>query len=119
MTLVLAASRRRTDGVCMERNVISLEEAEQPMDAAQSVENPTEESALEGDVVDEVGEALGLTYQADEALRAGAKEKERDAHRWELDPASAEDYVERTHRHDVSEEVLHMTHNGHIPHGGR
>ena len=103
----------------MERDVISLEEAEQPMDAAESVENPTEESALESDVVDEVGEAIGLTYQADEALRAGAKETERDAHRWELDPASAEDYVERMHRHDASEEVLHMTHDGHTPHRGR
>lgn len=95
----------------MERDVISLEEAEQPMDAADSVENPTEESAFETDVVDELGEAIGLTYQDDETLRAGAKEAERDEHRWELDPASAEDYAERTRPQEISEPVLHMTHS--------
>ncbi|HUK34696.1 MAG TPA: DUF6335 family protein [Vicinamibacterales bacterium] len=101
----------------MERDVISLDEAEQPMDAAESVENPTEESALEGDVVDEVGQAMGVTYQDDEALRLGSKETERDEHRWELDPASAEDYAERAHpQEQESEELLHMTHEGYIPH---
>jgi len=119
VTLALALVRSRTDGVGMERDVISLEEAEQPMDAADTVENPTEESALESDVVDEVGEAIGVTYQDDEALRLGVKETDRDAHRWELDPASAEDYVERTHHSEESDELLHMTHEGHMPHGGR
>jgi hypothetical protein len=28
-------------------------------------------------------------------LKVGEKERERDRHRWELDPASSEDYVER------------------------
>jgi len=28
-------------------------------------------------------------------LRFGEKERERDVHRWELDPASADDYEER------------------------
>jgi len=38
--------------------------------------------------VDDLGRAMGVTYQDDEALRAGEKERSRDEHRWELDPAS-------------------------------
>ena len=48
------------------------------------------------DLVDEIGRAIGITYQEGEPLRVGWKEEERDEHRWELDPASAEDYAERT-----------------------
>ena len=44
------------------------------------------------DVVDEIGAALGVTYRDDEELKAADKIIERDRHRWELDPASAEDY---------------------------
>lgn len=75
---------------------------------------------MEADVVDEVGQAIGVTYQDDEALRFGRKETERDEHRWELDPASAEDYVERVHERTSgpANEVLHMTEAGHIPHKG-
>jgi len=47
------------------------------------------------DVVDELGRAAGVTYAADEPLRLEEKEAERDDERWELDPASAEDYEER------------------------
>lgn len=50
----------------------------------------------EQNVVDELGEAVGVTYEDGEVLRAGEKEEERDEHRWELDPASAEDYAART-----------------------
>ena len=46
-------------------------------------------------VVDEIGRAIGLTYQEGEPLRIGRKEGERDEQRWELDPASAEDYGDR------------------------
>jgi len=47
-------------------------------------------------VVDEWAEAIGVHYDDFEELRCGDKEHERDVHRWELDPASAEDYFERT-----------------------
>jgi uncharacterized protein DUF6335 len=47
------------------------------------------------DVVDEIGQAVGVTYQDDEELKVGEKERERDKHRWELDPASSEDYQDR------------------------
>ena len=44
---------------------------------------------------DEIGSAIGITYQDNEELKAGEKERERDRHRWELDPASSDDYRER------------------------
>ena len=45
--------------------------------------------------VDETGQAMGVTYQDNEELKFGEKERGRDLKRWELDPASSEDYVER------------------------
>ncbi len=46
-------------------------------------------------VVEEIGQAMGVTYQDNEELKVGEKERSRDRHRWELDPASYEDYTER------------------------
>ncbi len=46
-------------------------------------------------VVDDIGKALGVEYQDGEELKASDKVGERDEHRWELDPASAEDYKDR------------------------
>jgi hypothetical protein len=43
------------------------------------------------DNVDEMGEAFGLSYEDDEPLHTGEKIEARDEHRWELDPASAEE----------------------------
>ncbi|MEO6235879.1 MAG: DUF6335 family protein [Vicinamibacterales bacterium] len=57
-------------------------------DEAPGGDNPTPDQ----DVVDEIGAALGVTYQDGEELKAADKIIERDRHRWELDPASAEDY---------------------------
>jgi hypothetical protein len=45
--------------------------------------------------VAEMGEAMGITYQDGEELKVGEKERSRDKHRWELDPASSDDYQER------------------------
>ena len=50
--------------------------------------NPTPDQS----VVEELGEALGVTYQDNEPLRVGDKVADRDRDRWELDPASAEDF---------------------------
>jgi Family of unknown function (DUF6335) len=47
------------------------------------------------DIVEEIGHAIGLEYQDNEELKSTDKVVERDRHRWELDPASAEDYNER------------------------
>lgn len=46
-------------------------------------------------VVDEIGRGMGVTYADDEELKVGEKERSRDKKRWELDPASSEDYPER------------------------
>ena len=51
------------------------------------------------DIVDELGEAVGLTYEDNEPLRASEKVvEERDRKRWELDPASSDDYNDRVNR---------------------
>jgi hypothetical protein len=43
------------------------------------------------DVVEELGEAVGLTYEDDEPLHTAEKLEERDENRWELNPASQDD----------------------------
>ncbi|HEU4520387.1 MAG TPA: DUF6335 family protein [Thermoanaerobaculia bacterium] len=48
----------------------------------------------QGDV-DGVGRSMGVTYQADEELKFGEKERSNDKKRFELDPASSEDWKER------------------------
>ncbi|HLG15198.1 MAG TPA: DUF6335 family protein [Blastocatellia bacterium] len=50
------------------------------------------------DVVEELGEAVGLVYEDNEPLHTTEKVDLRDRNRWELDPASSEDYNERVNR---------------------
>ena len=57
-------------------------------DEAPGGDNPTPDQ----DRVDDIGRALGIEYADNEELKAADKIIERDKHRWELDPASAEDY---------------------------
>jgi Family of unknown function (DUF6335) len=59
-------------------------------DEAPGGDNPTPDQ----DIVDEIGRSLGLVYEDDEELKGAGKLEERDRHRWELDPASAEDFEE-------------------------
>lgn len=54
-------------------------------------ENPTPGQ----DVVDLIGRSLGVEYDDAEELRGADKIADRDRHRWELDPASSEDYRDR------------------------
>ena len=49
----------------------------------------------EHNVVDDIGRAMGVTYEDGEELKVGEKERSRDKHRWELDPASSDDYQDR------------------------
>ena len=60
-------------------------------DEAPGGDNPTPDQ----DVVDDIGRSLGLVYEDSEELKGADKITERDKHRWELDPASAEDFDER------------------------
>jgi hypothetical protein len=70
---------------------VDVEDAYFTGDEAPGGDNPTPDQ----DVVDDIGKALGVEYQDAEELKAGDKVVERDRHRWELDPASSEDYKDR------------------------
>ena len=60
-------------------------------DEAPGGDNPTPDQ----DVVDDIGRAVGVQYDDNEELKGEAKITKRDKHRWELDPASSEDYDDR------------------------
>lgn len=60
-------------------------------DEAPGGDNPTPDQ----DIVDEVGRALGVEYADNEELKGAEKLEERDRRRWELDPASSEDWEDR------------------------
>jgi uncharacterized protein DUF6335 len=57
-------------------------------DEAPGGDNPTPGQ----DRVDDIGKALGVNYRRDEELKGGDEIAERDKHRWELDPASSDDW---------------------------
>jgi uncharacterized protein DUF6335 len=70
---------------------VNLETAYFSGDEAPGGDNPTPDQ----DIVEDIGKAIGIEYQDNEELRASDKVADRDKHRWELDPASSEDYKER------------------------
>ena len=70
---------------------VDLEDAYFTGDEAPGGENPTPDQ----DAVDDIGKALGLEYEPNEELKSSDKVVKRDKHRWELDPASSEDYRDR------------------------
>jgi hypothetical protein len=57
-------------------------------DEAPGGDNPTPDQ----DRVDDIGKALGIQYQDGQELKGGDEVVERDRHRWELDPASSDDW---------------------------
>jgi hypothetical protein len=70
---------------------VNLEQAYFTGDEAPGGDNPTPDQ----DIVDDIGKALGVQYEDNEELRSSDKVTQRDKHRWELDPASSEDYKDR------------------------
>lgn len=60
-------------------------------DEAPGGDNPTPDQ----DIVDEIGRALGVEYDDAEELEGEPKITARDRHRWELDPASSDDWEDR------------------------
>ena len=70
---------------------VDVEDAYFTGDGAPGGDNPTPDQ----DVVDDIGKALGVQYEDSEELKASDKIVERDRHRWEMDPASSEDYKDR------------------------
>jgi hypothetical protein len=89
-------TRRRRDCGCTPRLTCGDVDAQWAMaesigDEIAGGSGPTPDQS----VVEEIALALGMLYNDDEQLKFGEKERERDLHRWELDPASSEDYIER------------------------
>jgi len=70
---------------------VDVEDAYFTGEEAPGGDNPTPDQ----DIVDDIGKALGVEYADNEELKAADKVTQRDKHRWELDPASSEDYKER------------------------
>jgi hypothetical protein len=91
----LAQSRQvhgsMTHGITAGDVDVNLEQAYFAGDEAPGGDNPTPDQ----DIVDDIGKAIGVEYQDNEELKSSDKVIERDKHRWELDPASAEDYKDR------------------------
>jgi Family of unknown function (DUF6335) len=91
----LADSRRKHKG--MSPDIVSgdvdvdVEDAYFTGESSPGGDNPTPDQ----DIVDNIGKALGLEYEDNEELKASDKVTKRDKHRWELDPASSEDYKDR------------------------
>lgn len=52
------------------------------------------------DIVDEIGRAVGVHYEDAEPLHTTEKIERRDERRWELHPASSEDFSERNQNYD-------------------
>ena len=60
-------------------------------DEAPGGDNPTPDQ----DIVDDIGRAVGVEYQDNEELKGADKLTKRDRNRWELDPASSDDWDDR------------------------
>ena len=60
-------------------------------DEAPGGDNPTPDQ----DIVDDIGRAVGIEYQDNEELKTEEKVAKRDRNRWELDPASSDDWEDR------------------------
>jgi hypothetical protein len=60
-------------------------------DEAPGGDNPTPDQ----DIVDDIGRAVGVEYQDNEELKGEEKISKRDRNRWELDPASSDDWDDR------------------------
>ena len=91
----LAESRREHNEVSPDLTAGDVdadwEDAYSVGDEAPGGDNPTPDQ----DRVDDIGKALGVQYDDNEELKAADKIAERDKHRWELDPASSDDYRDR------------------------
>ncbi len=99
------AQRVSSGGQELLRRKIREHNADEPLVAGEDLDadwteasTSGEESVVGGNPVPDqnnieiIGEAVGLEYEDNEPLHTTEKISERDRHRWELDPASSEDY---------------------------
>lgn len=94
-----------------EHNSLSPKISGGDLDAAWDMANVSGEEAVGGsvptpdqDVVDELGKAVGLTYEDDEPLNSDKKVLDRDRNRWELNPASALDQDDELENEEEDDE---------------
>ena len=96
-----------------EHNSLSPKLSGGDLDAAWQMTNQAGEESVGGsvstpdqDVVDELGAAVGLNYNDDEALDYDKKVLDRDRNRWELNPASAQDQDDELENEEEDDEDL-------------
>ena len=90
------AARRRNDPLA--DPIIAGGDVDADFDQAQATGDESAVSSMptpDQSVVDEIGAAMGIRYEDNEELKVGEKERSRDKKRWELDPASSDDYLDR------------------------
>ena len=95
------AQRYRDDGLA--DPVVTGGDVDAQVEGAQFSGDESAVSSMptpEHNVVDDIGRAMGVTYQDNEELKFGEKERSRDKKRWELDPASSDDYQDRLRDED-------------------
>jgi hypothetical protein len=95
------ANRLQNDGLA--DTVVTGGDLDSQIEGAQfsGDESPVSSMSVPGSTeIDETGAAMGVTYASDEELKVGEKERSRDTKRWELDPASSEDYRDRLNDKD-------------------
>ncbi|MBS1808189.1 MAG: hypothetical protein JST84_08360 [Acidobacteria bacterium] len=102
----IEASRLGSQREFLERGLLQPREYASPT-AGGDMDMPPEESAVgeesaaggnalpDQDEVEEIGRAMGLTYEDNEPLDMEGKLGRRDKNRWELNPVSSEDYQDR------------------------
>ena len=91
------ADRLRNDGLADE--AVTGGDLDAQLEGAQfsGDESPVSSmSSPEHNQVDDIGRAMGVTYSDNEELKVGEKERSRDKQRWELDPASSDDWKDRS-----------------------
>ena len=96
-----ASGREELEEELEEHNELSPDISGGDLDASWQTANVAGEEAVGGtaptpdqDIVDNLGAAAGLSYEDEEPLNSDKKILDRDRHRWELDPASADDEKE-------------------------
>jgi hypothetical protein len=94
-----------------EHNSLSPKITGGDIDASWQTANQAGEEAVGGsvitpdqDVVDQLGDAAGLSYKDDEPLDYDAKVLDRDRNRWELNPASTDDQDDELENEEDDEE---------------
>lgn len=97
---------QREDGARVELCGGDVDAAADQADGGPETANGSNPTPDHQDIVDDIGKAVGVTYQDNEPLKFGNKMAARDEQRWELDPASSEDYQTRTGNIGSSSETI-------------